>query len=181
MKVLSTHWPLWYSRYTSLVKVWPFRTALILHKTLWTRCWKHSSEILVHIDVICRMHVGCMSMTGVSRSTTSTKVLLDWDLVTVEAVGGQKTHWHVQETSLRRYELCDLVHYLAESGRLKMATLRSLRGWHGQQQFSGRQWWVYVTNGVKVWANNLLLQFWDSFASLQSDLGVYIVSIIWFI
>ncbi len=40
-----------------------------------TRCWKHSSEILVHIDVIasrsCCRFVGCTSMMWISRSTTS--------------------------------------------------------------------------------------------------------------
>ncbi len=53
----------------------PFRTALILRGIDLTRCWKHSSEILVHIDMIascssCRF-VGCTSMMWISRSTTS--------------------------------------------------------------------------------------------------------------
>ncbi len=52
-----------------------FRTALILHGIDSTRCWKHSSEILVHIDMIasrsCCRFVGCTSMMRFSRSTTS--------------------------------------------------------------------------------------------------------------
>ncbi len=40
-----------------------------------TRCWKHSSEILVHIDMIasrsCCKFIGCTSMMQISRSTTS--------------------------------------------------------------------------------------------------------------
>ncbi len=52
-----------------------FRTALILCGIDSTRCWKHSSEILVHIDMIasrsCCRFVGCTSMMRISRSTTS--------------------------------------------------------------------------------------------------------------
>ncbi len=47
-------------RYTLLVPGWTpfaFRTALILHGIDSTRCWKHSSEILVHIDMICHLHI----------------------------------------------------------------------------------------------------------------------------
>ncbi len=62
-------------RYTLLVLGWtPFRT-LILHGIDSTRCCKHSSEILVHIDTIashsCCRFVGCTSMMWISRSTTS--------------------------------------------------------------------------------------------------------------
>ncbi len=52
-----------------------FRTAVILHGRDLTRCWKHSSEILVHFDMIasrsCCRFVGCTSMMWISRSTTS--------------------------------------------------------------------------------------------------------------
>ncbi len=51
--------------------------------------------------------------------------LLNWDLVTVEATGGQWTHCHVQETSFRWFELCDTVRYPAESSHQKMGTLWS--------------------------------------------------------
>ncbi len=51
------------------------RTALILRGIDSTRCWKHSSEILVHIVMIashsCCRFVGCTSMMWISRSTTS--------------------------------------------------------------------------------------------------------------
>ncbi len=76
-----------------------------------TRCCKHSSEILVHIDMIasrsCCRFVGCMSMIRISRSTTSQRcsiLLLDWDLVTVEAIWVKWTHCYVQEPSLRWLE-----------------------------------------------------------------------------
>ncbi len=52
-----------------------FRSALILRGIDSTRCWKHSSEILVHIDMIashsCCRFVVCTSMMQISRSTTS--------------------------------------------------------------------------------------------------------------
>ncbi len=52
-----------------------FRTALILRGIDSTMCWKHSSEILVHIDMItsrsCCRFVGYTSMMWISRSTTS--------------------------------------------------------------------------------------------------------------
>ncbi len=109
-------------RYTLLVPCWTpfsFRTALILRGIVSTRCWKHSSEILVHIDMIasrgCYRFVGCTSMMWISRSTTSQRCSIDWDLVTVEAIWVKWTHCHVQETSLRWFELCDMVHYPAGS------------------------------------------------------------------
>lgn len=39
--------------------------------------------------------------------------LLDWDLVTVEAIWVQWTHCHIQETSLRLYKLYDMLVYSA--------------------------------------------------------------------
>ncbi len=57
--------PLVTIRYTLLVPV-AFRTALILRGIDSTRCWKHSSEMLVHIGTIasrsCCRFVGCTSM-----------------------------------------------------------------------------------------------------------------------
>ncbi len=64
-------------RYTLLVLGPPFafRTALIIRGIDSTRCWKHFSEILVHIDTIashsCCRFVGCTSMMRISRYTTS--------------------------------------------------------------------------------------------------------------
>ncbi len=55
----------------------------------------------------CCRFVSCTSMMWISRSTTSQNALLDWDLVTVEAIWVTWTHYHVQETSLRWFELCD--------------------------------------------------------------------------
>ncbi len=52
-----------------------FRAALILRGIDSTRCWKHSSEIWVHIDMIashsCCRFVSCTFMMRISRSTTS--------------------------------------------------------------------------------------------------------------
>jgi len=67
------------SMYTHLNDyVWPpfaFRTALILHGIDSTRCWKHSLEMLAHIDGIASCiwwrFVGCTSRGRSSRSTTS--------------------------------------------------------------------------------------------------------------
>ncbi len=88
-----------------------FRAVLILRGIDSTRCWKHCSEILVHIVMIashsCCRFVVCTSMMWISRSSTSQGALLDWDLVTVEAIWVKWTHRHVQETSLRWFELCD--------------------------------------------------------------------------
>ncbi len=65
-------------RCTLLVPGWTpfvFRTASILRGIDSTRCWKHYSEILVHIVMIashsCCRFVGCTSMMWISRSTTS--------------------------------------------------------------------------------------------------------------
>ncbi len=65
-------------RYTLLVPGWTpfaFRTALIIRGIDSTRCWKHSSEILVHIDRIasrsCCRFGRFTSMMQISRSTTS--------------------------------------------------------------------------------------------------------------
>jgi len=57
---------------TLLVLGWTpfaFRTALILHSIDSTRCWKHSSEILVHIDMT-ESHSCCTSMMRISHSST---------------------------------------------------------------------------------------------------------------
>ncbi len=66
--------------------------------------------------------------------------LLDWDLVTVEAIWVKWTHCHVQETSLRWFELCDMVHYPAVS------SIRRWVNWSHKgmdmvsKQHSGRLW-----------------------------------------
>ncbi len=53
---------------------WPL-LCVILRVIDSTRCWKHSSEILVHIDMIashsCCRFAGCTSMMRISRFTTS--------------------------------------------------------------------------------------------------------------
>ncbi len=76
-------------RYTLLVPVWTtfaFRTALILRGIDSTMCWKHSSEMLVHIDRIAS-HSCCRFSDCESPVPPHPKgALLDWNLVTVEAV-----------------------------------------------------------------------------------------------
>ncbi len=83
---------------------------------------------LVHIDMIvsrsCCRFVGCTSMMQIFRSTTSQRCsigLRSGDCV--EAIWVKWTHCHVQETSLRWFELCDRVHYPAGSSHQKMGTL----------------------------------------------------------
>ncbi len=75
-----THWPLYLVHLvgTGVGPPFAFRAALILRVVDLTRCWKHSSEILVYIiDVIasrsCCRFVGCTSRMRISRSTTSQK------------------------------------------------------------------------------------------------------------
>ncbi len=66
------------TRYTLLVPGWTHFCLQNCLNSSWhrlTRCWKHSSEIVVHIDMIashsCCRFVGCTSMMWISRSTTS--------------------------------------------------------------------------------------------------------------
>ncbi len=66
--------------------------------------------------------------------------LLDWDLVTVEAIWVKWTHCHVQEISLRWFKLCDMVHYPAGSSIRRWVHCSHKRDGHGQQQYSGRPW-----------------------------------------
>ncbi len=68
----------------------------------------------------CCKFVGWTSMMWISRSTRSQRCSIDWDLVTVEAIWVKWTHCHVQETSLRGFELCDMVHYPAGSSHQKI-------------------------------------------------------------
>ncbi len=67
-----------------------FRTSLILLGIDSTRFWKHSSEILVHIDMIAASP-WCESPVPPHPKGA----LLDWDLVTVEAIWVKWTHCHV--------------------------------------------------------------------------------------
>ncbi len=78
-------------RYTLLVPGWTpfvFRTALILRGIDSTKCWKHFSEILVHIDMnasrSCCRFVVCTSWCESPVTPHPKGALLDRDLVTVE-------------------------------------------------------------------------------------------------
>ncbi len=65
--------------------------------------------------------------------------LLDWDLVTVEAIWVKWTHCHVQETSLRWFELCDMVHYPAGSTSEDGCTV-VIKGWTWSATILSRLW-----------------------------------------
>lgn len=76
------------------------RTALILNEILSSRCWKHSWENLVCIDMrashSCCRFVGCISMMGISRSTTSQRFSI-----------GLRTPLEFRELVVMFQELCD--------------------------------------------------------------------------
>ncbi len=61
---------------------------------------------------ICRLHIHEANLPFPPHPKGA---LLDWDLVTVEAIWVKWTHCHVQETSPRWLKLCDMVHYPAGS------------------------------------------------------------------
>ncbi len=104
-----------------------FRTALILRGIDSTRCWKHCSEILVHIVMIasrsCCRFVVCTSMMWISRSTTSQSCSIGLrsgdcggHLSKVNSLSCSRNQSEmIWETSLRWFELCDMVHYPAGS------------------------------------------------------------------
>ncbi len=73
-------------------------------------------DSITHLLQICRLHIH-------DANLPFHHIPLDWDLVTVEAIRVKWTHCHVQETSLRWFELCDIVHCPAGSSHQKMCTL----------------------------------------------------------
>ncbi len=92
-------------RYTLLVLGWtPFclQNCLIIRGIDSTRCWKHSSKILVHIDMIssrsCCRFVGCTSMIRISRSTTSQRCSIGLRSGDCGGHLSKVTNCHVQET-----------------------------------------------------------------------------------
>ncbi len=85
---------------------------------------------------ICQLHIHDANLPFYHHPKYA---LLDWDLVTVEAIWVKWTYCHVQETSLRWFELCDMLHYPAGISHQKMVQC-SQRDGHGQQQYSGRLW-----------------------------------------
>ncbi len=118
-------------RYTLLVPGW---TPLCLQNCL-NSSWHRSNKVLETffrdfglywhdsitqlLQIFLAAHPWCESPVPPHPKAA----LLDWDLVTVEAIWVKWTHCHVQETSLRWFELCDIVHYPAGSSHQKMDTL----------------------------------------------------------
>ncbi len=104
---------------TGLDPLLPSELPLILCGIDSTRCWKYSSEILVHIDMIasrcCCIFVGCTSIMRISRSTTYQRCSVRWNLVTVEAiwVKFKKPVWD----DFSFVALSQRLHYSAESIR----------------------------------------------------------------
>ncbi len=83
------------------------RTALILLRKFLRDFGPYWPDGITQLLQSCRLHI---------HDVNDPKgALLDWDLVTVEAIWVKWTHCHVQETSLRWFELCDMVHYPAGS------------------------------------------------------------------
>ncbi len=83
----------------------------------------------------CCRFVGCTSMMRISRSTTSQRCSIG---LRSGDCGGHLSK--VQETSLRWFELCDMVHYPAESSHQKMVHCSHKGMDMGQQQYPGRLW-----------------------------------------
>ncbi len=123
-------------RYTLLVPGWtPFCLQNCLNSS-WHRFNKvletflrdfgpYWPDSITQLLQICRLHIHDAN----SLVTPHPKdVLLDWDLVTVEAIWVKWTHCHVQETSLRWFDLCDMVHYPAGSSIRRWYTV-VIKGW----------------------------------------------------
>lgn len=75
-----------------------FRTAIILCGTDSTRCWKHSSDILVHFDMTVSHIYRRFFWLHIHDEVQSLPkgALLDCDLVTMGAIWVQWVHWDVQ-------------------------------------------------------------------------------------
>ncbi len=77
-----------------------------------------------HIDMIashsCCRFVGCTSMMLISRSSTSQRCSIGLRSGDCGGHLSKVNSCHVQETSLRWFELCDMMHYPAGSSHQKM-------------------------------------------------------------
>jgi len=101
-----------------------------------TRCWKHSSDIVVNIDMIasrnCCRFFGCTSMMQISCSTTFQRCCIGF------RSGDCGGHWStVNSMSCSRNQseiisALDMACYPAESNHQKMSTLWSPKGWSGR-------------------------------------------------
>ncbi len=110
-------------RYTFLVPGWTHFCLLNCLNSSWHRFNKvletflrdfgpYWHDSITQLLQIYRLHIHDANLPVPTHPKAA---LLDWDLVTVEAIWVKWTHCHVQETSLRRFEICDMVHYPAGS------------------------------------------------------------------
>ncbi len=117
-------------RYTLLVPGWtPFCLQNCLNslwhrfnKVLETFLWDFGPywhDSIMQLLQICRLHIHDVNLPFHHIP----KVLYWIEIWWLEAIWGKWTHCHVQETSLRWFELCDMVHYSAGSSHQKMGTL----------------------------------------------------------
>ncbi len=115
-------------RYTLLVLGWTFCLQNCLNSS-WHRFNKVSETFLrdfvpywhdsiMQLRLICRLHIHDANLP-----CHHIPKVLYWDLVIVEAIWVKRTNCHVQETSLRWFEICDMVHYPAGSSHQNMGRL----------------------------------------------------------
>lgn len=76
---------------TTALDPFSFQNCPILHRINSKRCWKHSSETWVLIDMI-------NSTSPIPPQPKDAR--MDWDLVAVEEIWVQWIHYHVKEISL---------------------------------------------------------------------------------
>ncbi len=103
----------------------------------------HSSEILVHIDMIashsCCRFVGCTCMIWISRSTTSQMCSIG---LRSGDCGGHLSKVNSLSCSRNQSEMiwalwrCIILLEVASEDGYTVV----IKGWHGQQQYSGRLW-----------------------------------------
>ncbi len=109
-----------------------------------TRCWKNSSEMLVHIDIIasrsCWKFVGCTSMMWISRSTTSQRCSIG---LRSGDCGGHLSKVNSLSCSRNQSEMiwalwtwCIILLKVA----MRIKGIKVIKAWHGRQQYSGRLW-----------------------------------------
>ncbi len=92
----------------------------------------------------------CTYMMGISHSTTSQRCSIGLRSGDCGDRWSTLNSCHVRETSLRWFEVCDMVHYPAGSSHQKLGYTVVIKGrdGHGPQQYSGRLWHLSDTQLV---------------------------------